>query len=166
MRQLPCCRPYGHQVARMRLGVHEAERRSEMPMTGGCRCHQCVPDGGPAEQSSGRLPGIASLSESTARFIATVVAPPALLAGDHCGGFPLQVDVDVAAHVDGDSAQRSTGEQVRRVTGVVVGDRFAAVPADAEAFSGDGELAGLGLDLRFADLPVAVPEAEGAGSYS
>ena len=49
------------------------------------------------------------------------------------------------------------------LAGVVVGDRLAAVAADAEALAGDHELAGLGLDAALADLLVAVVEREGAG---
>ena len=54
-----------------------------------------------------------------------------LLPGEHSHGLAFQVDVGIAADVDRDLLDRAAGERVRVRTGVVTGDRFAAVPADA-----------------------------------
>ncbi len=74
--------------------------------------------------------------------------------------FAFEVDVGLAAYVDRDTVDGAAGEVPRLLPWVVVGDSGAAVAADAEAFTGDHELAGLGLDLGFADQSVAVPERE------
>ena len=77
-------------------------------------------------------------------------------------GLALEVDVRLAADVDGDLVDRAAGERVRRLARVVVGDRLAAVPADEERRAGDRERAELRLDPALADLLVAVVERERA----
>ena len=67
-------------------------------------------------------------------------------------GLALQVDVRLAADVDGDALDRAAGEAPGRVARVVVGHRLAAVAPDAQALAGDRELARLGLDAALADL--------------
>lgn len=53
------------------------------------------------------------------------------LAGEHCLGLALQVEIGFAADVHGHSLERAAGEAVRRLTRIVVGDGFAAVAANA-----------------------------------
>src|SRR5438045_532635 len=89
-----------------------------------------------------------------------------LLAGEHGRGLTLQVDVGVAADVDRDPVDRAAGEGVRVRAGVVAGDRFAAVAADAQALARDREHSGLGLDPALADLLVAVVEGQDAGGHA
>ena len=87
---------------------------------------------------------------------------PGLLPGQHRDGLALEVDVGLAADVDGDAVDRAAGERPRRVAGVVVGDRLAAVAPDAQPLAGERELARLGLDAALADLAVAVVERQRA----
>src|SRR5205814_2355090 len=91
---------------------------------------------------------------------------PHLLAGEHGCGLTLEVDVGVAADVDRDPVDGAAGEGVRVRAGVVVGDRFAAVAADAQALARDREQPGLGLDTALADLLVAVVEGQDAGGHA
>jgi hypothetical protein len=58
-------------------------------------------------------------------------APLALLASHHRDGFAFEVDVRVAADVDGNAVDRASRERPGRSAGVVVGDRVAAVATDA-----------------------------------
>src|SRR5205085_11599467 len=84
----------------------------------------------------------------------------ALLARHHGDGFALEVDVGLAADVDGDAVDRPAGEPERGGPGVVVGDGVAAVASDAQPVAGDRELAGLGADAALADLDVAVEQRQ------
>ncbi len=68
----------------------------------------------------------------------------------------------LSAHVDEHAPDRPAGEAPRRRSRVVVGDRLAAVTADAQPLAADGELARLGLDPALADLAVAVVERQDA----
>src|SRR4051794_14130672 len=83
-----------------------------------------------------------------------------LLARHHRDGLALEVDVGLAADVDGDARDRAAGEPPRRCAGVVLGDGVGAVAPDAESVAGERELARLGLDPSLADLDVAVEERE------
>src|SRR4051812_40365405 len=87
---------------------------------------------------------------------------PRLLARHHGDGLALEVDVRLAADVDGDAVDRAAGERPRRGAGVVAGDAVAAVASHAQPLAADRELPGLGLDLALADLDVAVEERERA----
>ena len=97
------------------------------------------------------------------RCFTLIAEAPSLFAGHHGDGLAFEVDVRVAADVDGDAVDGAAGERPGHGAGVVVGDGLAAVTADAEALAGDGELAGLGLDPAFADLVVAVVQGQDAG---
>src|SRR4051812_2324352 len=90
----------------------------------------------------------------------------ALLARHHGDGFALEVDVGLAADVDGDAVDRAAGERPRRRAGVVAGDRVAAVAPDAETIAAERELAGLGLDAALADLDVAVEQRQRADRHA
>ena len=79
---------------------------------------------------------------------------------DHCCGFAFEVDVRLAADVDGNPFDDAVGEPPGWGTGVVVSDAGAGVPPDGESLAGEGEPAGLGLDPGFADLVVAVAERQ------
>src|SRR3954469_13980752 len=83
-----------------------------------------------------------------------------LLAHQYGGGLALEVDELLAAHVDGDAMGRAAGEAPGPFTGVGVGHARRTIASDAQAFSGEHELAGLGLDLGLADVGVGVPERE------
>jgi hypothetical protein len=66
-----------------------------------------------------------------------------------------QVHERLAADVDRRLVDRAAGEGPGRLAWVIVGDRFGVVLADVEPLSGDGELAGLGLDATLPDLSLA-----------
>jgi hypothetical protein len=55
----------------------------------------------------------------------------ALFPGEHGRCFPFEVDVRLAADVDGNSGDGAAGESPGLLPRVVVGDGFATVPADA-----------------------------------
>src|SRR5215472_14183626 len=88
------------------------------------------------------------------------------LAGQHGGGLALEVEVGFAADVHGDPLNGATGEPVRVLAGVVVGNGRAAIAADAQALAGELEVAGLGLDPALADLAVTVVQGQDAGGYA
>src|SRR6201995_5061150 len=89
--------------------------------------------------------------------------PASLLPREHGLGLAFEVDVGVAADVDGDALDRAAGEGVRVLPRIVVGHRLAAVPADAQALAGQAEHPGLGLDPALADLLVPVVKGQDAG---
>src|SRR5215212_11063104 len=101
---------------------------------------------------------IASLAGPSRQLASVAVVATALLTRHHRDGLALEVDVRLAADVDGDALDRAAREPVRRGAGVVVGDGVAAVAPHAQAFAADRELARLGLDTALADLHVAVEE--------
>src|SRR5207302_2487354 len=84
-----------------------------------------------------------------------------LFAGEHGGRFAFEVDVGLATDIDGHAVQGAAGECPRCGARIVAGDGLAGVAADVEALTGEGELAGLGLYLPFADETVAVVQGEG-----
>src|SRR5439155_4772813 len=75
----------------------------------------------------------------------------------------LQVDVMLAAHVDGDAVDRADGEAPGHLTRVIGGDAGTVVAPHAESLAGDHEFSRLSLDRTLADLRVAVPEREETG---
>ena len=95
-----------------------------------------------------------------------VVGRHRVLAHQHACGLALEVDVRLAADVDGDPLDRAAGEAARPLARVVLGDRVADVAPDGQAFAGDHVAAGLGLDPALADLRVAVVEREDAGRHA
>src|SRR5215475_10992838 len=86
-----------------------------------------------------------------------------LLAGEHRGRLALEVPVRLAADVDRHPLDGAAGESVGAFARVVAGDRRAAVPADAQALTGQLEVAGLVPDPSLADLAVAVVQGQHAG---
>src|SRR6266516_2497070 len=114
-----------------------------------------------ATRWAGRVPPRAADRAGDARE-----GQPHLLAGEHGRGLTLQVDVGVAADVDGDALDGAAGEGVRVRAGVVVGDRFAAVAADAQALARDREHSWLGLDPALADLLIPVVEGQDPGGHA
>src|SRR4051794_30612427 len=87
--------------------------------------------------------------------------PMLLLAHHHRDGFALEVGVRLAADVDGDPVDRASAEAPGHDARVVRGDTGSAVASDAQPLAADHELAGLCLDLRFADLLVTVEQRQG-----
>jgi hypothetical protein len=87
----------------------------------------------------------------------------ALFAGHHGGGLALEVDVWIPADVDSDPMDGSSSELPRHGSGIVVGNRFAAVAAHTKSLAGNGELAGLGLDPTLAHLVISVIQGQDAG---
>jgi hypothetical protein len=69
----------------------------------------------------------------------------------HGLGLALKVYVRLAADVYRDPLDRPAGEYVRVIARAVVGDRFAAVAADAQTLTSHREHARLGLDPAFAE---------------
>jgi hypothetical protein len=88
---------------------------------------------------------------------------PALLAGKNGGRLAFEIQVRLAADVDGDPLDDAAGEPVGPFARVVAGDRRAAVAADAQALPGQLEVAGLVPDPPLADPAVAVVEGQRAG---
>src|SRR5207237_4235490 len=86
------------------------------------------------------------------------VAIAALLAHQHRLSLALEVDVLLAADVDGHASQGAPCEAPGLGTRVVAGDARAAVAADAQALAGDHELAGLRLGIALAVPFVVVRE--------
>jgi len=74
----------------------------------------------------------------------------------------LEVDVRLAAGVDGDHLDRATGERPGPLAGVVVGDPGDA-PSDGQVGAGKAERSGLGFDPVLADLVLAVEQREDPG---
>src|SRR5689334_23035556 len=93
----------------------------------------------------------------------SLVVLQALFPGEHGSGLAFQVEIWLAADVDRDPLDRAAGKPPGPLAGVVADNGRAAVTADAQALTGQLEVAGLGLDARLADLPVAVVEAQHAG---
>src|SRR5215813_11415153 len=90
-------------------------------------------------------------------------AGASLLAGEHGGRLAFQIEVGLAADVDRYPLDGAAGEPVGPFTRVVAGDRRRAVAADAQALTGQLEVAGLVPDPPFADLVVAVVQGQRAG---
>src|SRR3954452_18515668 len=89
-----------------------------------------------------------------------------LLARHHRDGLAFAVDVRLAAAVDRDAVDGPACEGPWRGTGVVAGDRVAAVSSDAQPFPTQRELARLGLDPPLADLDVAVEQRQRPDRHS
>src|ERR1700689_5114370 len=96
------------------------------------------------------------------RRASTGVAVTGSLTHQHELRFALEILVWVAADVDRDPVDGAAGERVRRLAGVVAGDRLARVTAHVEAGAGDGERAELGSDRALADLAVTVIQRHGS----
>src|SRR5579872_3981677 len=88
---------------------------------------------------------------------------PPLFSRQHRLGLALEVEVEVAADVDGDSLDGAAGENVRVITWVVVRHRFTAVTADAQALAGEREHSRLGPDAAFADFLIPVVQGKDSG---
>lgn len=52
-------------------------------------------------------------------------------------GLAFEVDEGLATHIDGDAVDSAARESVGGLSRVVVSDRFAALPSDEEAGTGD-----------------------------
>src|ERR1019366_9692601 len=88
-----------------------------------------------------------------------------LLSHQHCLRFTLQVDVRLAAHVDGDPLDRAPSEAVGPLAGIVKGHWIADITTDSQTLARDHVAARLGLDAALADFPVAVEERKDTGRH-
>ena len=108
----------------------DQQNREQHPRDSGCaRCSELVSDRG----------GVGRVDELWARR-RTLCGPAdnagprigrCLFAREHRRGLAFEVEVRLAADINGDAVDRAAGERVRTGPRVVVGDGFAAVATDA-----------------------------------
>src|SRR5207248_4130192 len=132
-RRLTTRDPLGDRQVRHR---HGRRRLSVLPCCGSRRDHHSSPPGGYRTIDAVTLNPTRRWYRHDNRASFTAVDHGSL-PGHHRDRLAFEVDVRFAADVDRDAVDRPAGELVWMWAGVVAGDRFACVAADAQPFAAD-----------------------------